>query len=52
MISNYDLIILLMGLPQDYYQTVIVYICSGVLTIIEIMYFLYIFKLIASFTKA
>jgi hypothetical protein len=52
MTSMYELIIIIVGSPVNDYQADILYLTSSVISIILIMYFLYIFKLIAKFGKA
>jgi hypothetical protein len=47
MVTNLDVLVLLWGNPIDEYQSLVLFIVAGILTVIEVMYFLFVFKLIA-----
>ncbi len=49
--NTYDILVLLTGTPADQYQQLIVYIFANVLSIIMILAFLYIFKLISGMIR-
>ncbi len=51
MVSMYETMVTIIGQPADSYQAFLLWIASIILTVVLIMYFLYIMKLIAGLVR-
>ncbi len=51
MVSMYQIMVTIIGQPADSYQAFLLWMTSNILTVMLVMYFLYIMKLIAGLVK-